>query len=334
MGFERNYQIKILSKQLTKNNRKFSTTAYGVQNSKINPWFVTGFCDGEASFGVSIYLDKRIKGRQGWAVKPSFQISLNSKDINLLLQLQEFFSCGIIVTKNSRNEVSFRVNSLKDLTNFIIPHFSNYPLLSKKAADLILFTKIVKLINNKMHLTDSGLQQIINIRASINLGLSDLQKSKFPNYNPVARPIISSTEIPDPNWIAGFASGEGCFLVSIFKNNKMSHTIQLIFKLTQHKRDKELLELIAKFLNCGAVHYHSENDFVFNETKFADIIKIIIPIFKVCPIQGIKILDYQDLCKVANLIDKGKHLSQKGLDQIILIKNRMNTKRSRTFPKF
>jgi hypothetical protein len=90
---------------------------------------------------------------------------------------------------------------LKDLTNFIIPHFSNYPLLSKKAADLILFTKIVKLINNKMHLTDDGLQQIINIRASINLGLSDLQKSKFPNYNPVARPIISPTEIPDLNWI-------------------------------------------------------------------------------------------------------------------------------------
>jgi len=149
MGFERNYQIKILSKQLTKNNRKFSTTATAeVQNSKINPWFVTGFCDGEASFSVSIYLDKRIKG---WDVKPSFQISLNSKDINLLLQLQEFFSCGTIVT--SRNEVSFRVNSLKDLTNLIIPHFSIYPLLSKKAADLILFTKIVKLINNKVYLT-------------------------------------------------------------------------------------------------------------------------------------------------------------------------------------
>lgn len=37
MGFERNYQIKILSKQLTKNNRKFSTTKGVVQNSKINP---------------------------------------------------------------------------------------------------------------------------------------------------------------------------------------------------------------------------------------------------------------------------------------------------------
>jgi hypothetical protein len=34
MGFERNYQIKILSKQLIKNKRNFSTL---VQNSKINP---------------------------------------------------------------------------------------------------------------------------------------------------------------------------------------------------------------------------------------------------------------------------------------------------------
>jgi len=34
MGFERNYQIKILSKQLNKNKRNYSTL---VQNSKINP---------------------------------------------------------------------------------------------------------------------------------------------------------------------------------------------------------------------------------------------------------------------------------------------------------
>jgi hypothetical protein len=121
--------------------------------------------------------------------------------------------------------------------------------------------------------------------------------------------------------------------LSIFKSNKnkISHAVQLIFKLTQHKRDKELLELIAKFLNCGAVYSHSENAFVFNVTNFADIIKIIIPIFKIHPIQGIKQLEYQDFCKVAALIDKRTHLSQKGLAQILLIKDRMNTKRK--FPK-
>jgi len=80
-------------------------------------------------------------------------------------------------------------------------------------------------------------------------------------------------------------------------------------------------------LNCGAVYSHSENAFVFNVTKFADIIKIIIPMFKSHPIQGIKQLDSPDFCKVAALIAKREHLNQKGLAQILLIKERMNTKR-------
>ena len=170
MGFERNYQLKVLSKQL-KNKTNFCSAQ--VQLSKLDPWFVTGFCDGEASFSVSISIDKRIKGRVGWTVKPSFQISLHSRDMNLLLQLQEFFACGSIVSKNNRSEISFRVNSLHDLTNFIIPHFVNFPLLSQKAADFELFKQIVNLINTRVHLTDVGLRQIINIRASMNLGLSD-----------------------------------------------------------------------------------------------------------------------------------------------------------------
>lgn len=162
-----------------------------------------------------------------------------------------------------------------------------------------------------MHLTDDGLQQIINLRASINLGLSDLQKSNFPNYNPVARPIINSTEIPDLNWIAGFVSAEGCFFLSIFKSNrtKIGYAIQLMFKLTQNKRDKNLLELITKFVNFENIYFQSENAFDFTVSKFADIIKIIIPMFKIHPIQGIKQLDFQDFCKVAALIDEGKHLS-------------------------
>ena len=51
MGFERNYQIKIPSKQL-KNKINFCTSAE-FQLTKLDPWFVTGFCDGEASFSLS-----------------------------------------------------------------------------------------------------------------------------------------------------------------------------------------------------------------------------------------------------------------------------------------
>jgi len=101
MGYEKNYQVNILSKQLNKILRSFSSL---VRISKLNPWFVTGFSDGEASFGISISIDKRQKGKIGWAVKASFQISLNSKDLNLLLKFQDFFKCGRIVNKKTRNE--------------------------------------------------------------------------------------------------------------------------------------------------------------------------------------------------------------------------------------
>lgn len=62
-------------------------------------------------------------------------MTLHSRDMKLLLLLQEYFSCGNIVCKNNRNEISFRVNSIQDLTNKIIPHFLTYTLLSQKAAD-------------------------------------------------------------------------------------------------------------------------------------------------------------------------------------------------------
>jgi hypothetical protein len=52
-------------------------------------------------------------------------------------------------------------------------------LLSEKAADFILFKQIIELMVNKVHLTDKGLQQIINIRASMNLGLSIIKKKRI-----------------------------------------------------------------------------------------------------------------------------------------------------------
>jgi LAGLIDADG endonuclease len=91
------------------------------------------------------------------------------------------------------------VTSIKELKNTIIPHFRKYPLQTQKAADFILIKQIVEQMSNQVHLTKEGLQQIINIRSSMNLGLSELQIGEFPKNIPVARPIIISTEIPDPN---------------------------------------------------------------------------------------------------------------------------------------
>jgi LAGLIDADG endonuclease len=118
---------------------------------------------------------------------------------------------------------------------------NKYPFYTKKAADFILFNRVVEIMNDKGHLTLEGLHRIVNLRASLNLGLSNLQKASFPNYNPVERPIIKTTEIADLNWIAGFASGEGCFLVSIYNSKTtIGQAVKLIFSISQHERDKNL----------------------------------------------------------------------------------------------
>ncbi len=323
MGFERSYQVRIPSNQL--NKLFFSTVS--VKPSQLNAYFVTGFCDAESSFQVSVTRNKN--SRLGWNVRLFFTIGLHSRDLALLLQIKEFLGCGYIVQNDSQNEVSFRVTSLEDLTNIIIPHFSNYPLLTQKAADFKLFIQVIELMKNKAHLTTEGLQEIINIKSSMNLGLSDELKFNFIKTVPVQRPTIKTKNIPDFNWISGFVSGEGNFFVDIFKSssNKIGYQVKLRFSVTQHSRDKELLELIALNLDAGIVNIHSENALVFKITKLVDLTTKIIPLFQQNSILGVKQLDFLDFCEVAKIMSEGKHLNNEGLDLIRTIKNRMNTKR-------
>jgi len=93
-------------------------------------------------------------------------------DLNLLLQIQRFFSgIGQINIDQKNQKAAFIVRKLSDLNNVIISHFLNFPLLTQKAADFILFKKIIERINKKLHLTTEGLQEIINLKDSMNKGL-------------------------------------------------------------------------------------------------------------------------------------------------------------------
>ncbi len=64
MGFERNYQVKIHSKQHIQ-RRDYSSLPEAdnkltnVNKSDLNPWFITGFSDGECCFAISIRVSPR-----------------------------------------------------------------------------------------------------------------------------------------------------------------------------------------------------------------------------------------------------------------------------------
>jgi len=326
MGFERNYQIKIPSKQLNKNIKNFSTLQ---PQPKITPWFVTGLIDAEGSFIISINRKKELK--LGWFVRSIFSIGFHKRDLSLLLQLQQFFG-GIGSITLTQNMVLYSVAGIKDLTTIIIPHFKNFPLLTQKAADFILFQRVVILMSNKVHLTIEGLHQIINIKASINLGLSDNLKSEFREVSSVERILIITNKIPNPNWVSGFVTGEGNFDVRFSKSkNRLGLQTRLRFRITQHERDLKLMELLIKYLGTGKIEKDPRFPAVsLKIEKFSDITKIIIPFFDKYPLLGIKLFDYLDWCKIAKLMNEKSHLTIAGLNFIIKIKAGMNKGRKIT----
>ena len=176
------------------------------------------------------------------------------------------------------------------------------------------------------HLTIQGLQKIINIRASINKGLSPLLKEAFPNTVAISRPSLPLDDTKlHPQWVSGFTSGDGCFKVSIRESKlyKAGSRVILLFILTQHIRDQFLLKSLVDFFECGRTY--SYKDYIeFRCQSFKDNYGKILPFFYKYPIIGVKAQDYKDWAKVAEIIRKKVHLTKEGIDEIRKIKVGMN----------
>jgi hypothetical protein len=297
------------------------------ESRKLDPWFVTGFADGEACFTVTIRKYPKLK--IGWSVEPRFDIELHIRNIDLLEKIHAFFGVGKIQIKKDRGTVVYSVLSVKDLTSAIIPHFCKYPLLTQKGADFELFKMIIDLINSKEHRTIEGIHKIVSIRGSLNWGLTPTLVEAFPDIAPIARPLIKCTEIPDPYWLTGFVEGEGCFEIGISKSiaHRTGSRVQLRMTITQDSRDTVLMDSLIKYLKCGftVCSKYSTKVFVrFIVSSTEDINTEIIPLFNKYPFQGPKLLDYVDWCKGVEIIKAKGHLTEEGVGQLEIIKKGMN----------
>lgn len=107
-------------------------------------------------------------------------------------------------------------------------------------------------------------------------------KCEFPSFKRVERPIIKTEIIPDPNWIAGFVSGEGNFDVPITQSSKNTarYQVRLRFRVTQHERDIFLMENIIRYLGVGKIYKYPNQPAVRIEvSNFKDLTNVIIPFF-------------------------------------------------------
>lgn len=301
--------------------------ALSVQTKKsIDPWFLTGFTDAEGCFMVNVI--KGSKLRAGWRVQPVFQIGLHSRDEELLNNIQNYF-CGYgFMTKLTKSSIIFRIFSLEQLDK-VLEHFEQYPLQSKKHADFCLFKEVIIKMKAGEHLTAKGLLDIIELKASLNNGLTPLLKESFPKCIPVPRPIVENPHIPDPNWLAGFTSGDGCFTINMIKSfaYKTGFSVNLRFQISQHSRDEVLMRRLIDYMGCGQ-YYSLKGEGKFKGdlvvSRLPDIINKIKPFFSEYPILGVKSKDFQFWCEAVELMSKKEHLKVEGLEKIRQIKESIN----------
>nr|ATI20341.1 LAGLIDADG endonuclease [Juglanconis sp.] len=303
-------------------------------NVELPNWYITGLVDAEGSFGVSI--SKNASRSLGYIINVSFEIALQASDKHILLKLKDYFRVGGIY-KHVNDMYRYKVSSIKDIVTAIIPHFDKFPLVTQKRADFFLFKQIIFILN-KGSLKPADLQEVVNFKGVLNRGLSSLRdpadsnvvkqrgkelKLAFPNTIAYSRPQITMGEL-NPEWVRGFAEGEGCFFVTLANNLRLNCGVQVTlgFILTQHFRDINLLQEFKSFFGCGKFSLRKTSlagDFKVSGVK--DIINIIIPFFEKYPFFGTKLISFKQLCLVVDIVKEKGHLTDEGLKKIRDIKS-------------
>jgi hypothetical protein len=156
------------------------------------------------------------------------------------------------------------VGSTKDLIKYILPHFDRYPLATLKLKDYFLFKKILLLMESGEHNTLPGLLKIFGLKATLNKGLPERVKAEYPDIIPATHLEFKIPFSLNPDWLSGFITAEGSFFISLYPNEKRKagYTISLVFSLSQHIKDIELLKRLAKYLECGRISEAKNRDSV------------------------------------------------------------------------
>ena len=143
--------------------------------------------------------------------------------------------------------------------------------------------------------------------------------------------------VTSDDYIAGFVDGEGMFYVGIVPSrgtsrNKSGWQVIYFLKVSQNPSGKIVLDAIKNRLGCGYIKPNSKSDptdksLAYVVRDLPSIKDIIIPFFEGKLV--IKKGTFKKFKKIIELVSQKKHLSKKGMEQILDISYSMNTRKRR-----
>lgn len=120
-------------------------------------WF-SGFVDAEGCFSVSLVKDYP---------RPQLVIGLQSKEKQVLVELQKFLKCGTLRTRKD-GAIILQIVSSKDLEQYVFPKLQTKGgavlLQTRKRISYQIFRQVVCIIREKKHHTAQGLERIKKLK--------------------------------------------------------------------------------------------------------------------------------------------------------------------------
>lgn len=155
------------------NQSKNASSADNQQGRLFQAGWIVGFVDGEGCFSISIFKNRTSK--YGWQILPEFVVTQSEDSLSVLEEMKNYFNCGhIFINKRYDNHrkhlYRYCVRKISDLDTIIIPFFNQYPLLTMKQNDFLLFSEVINLLKAKIHYSKEGLEiiaQMVNKKIEI-----------------------------------------------------------------------------------------------------------------------------------------------------------------------
>jgi len=148
-------------------------------------------------------------------------------------------------------------------------------------------------------------------------------------------------------WIVGFVDGEGCFTINFVKQPDRKETDRIRrgykigvqvsheFAVTQGESSLDSLKEMRKFFGVGNLFpnqrhdNHKENLYRFVVRNRKDLTNVIVPFFERYPLKTVKNKNFKLFVKCLRKINKGDHLTKKGMIKIAKLSEQMNSKKSK-----
>ena len=133
------------------------------------------------------------------------------------------------------------------------------------------------------------------------------------------------------DYLAGFADGEGSFIVSVRhrSDHAMGWQIDMTFNVSQ--KERHILAYFKRYLGCGRFQQRPDGVFYYVVSNQRSVLERVIPFFERFPfLSQRKQSNFAIFKKIASIVSKKEHLTPQGLEQIMRLRERLNEGRGRT----